>query len=200
MELMEAIKSRRSCYSIGKENILGKDKIEEIVYECIKSSPSGFNAQSSRVVILFGKEHDRLWDIVMESLRKIVEPEKFGRTENKVNGFKGGYGTVLFFDDENITDNLKEKFPLYIQNIIPWAEQSNGMLQISVWMALEENGLGVSLQHYNEVIAQQVKLQWNIDQKWRMIAQMPFGCLLEPPIEKVLKNTDERIRIYGELD
>jgi uncharacterized protein len=56
------------------------------------------NSQSSRIVLLLGENHAKLWNITTETLRKIVPSENFEPTENKLNAFANGYGTVLFFE------------------------------------------------------------------------------------------------------
>lgn len=61
-----------------------------------------------------------------------------------------------------------------------------GMLQLSIWTGLRELNIGASLQHYNPVIDSMVKEMFNVDDKWILNAQMPFGNILEEPeaIEK----------------
>ncbi|MEG2898680.1 MAG: nitroreductase, partial [Eubacterium sp.] len=61
----EALKNRRSIYGISKESSLSDAKIEELVGFSLKHTPSAFNSQSSKAVLLLGPEHDKLWDIVM---------------------------------------------------------------------------------------------------------------------------------------
>lgn len=46
--------------------------------------------------MLTGKEHDKLWEITKEVLRAIVPEEQFAGTEKRIDGFRGGYGTVCF--------------------------------------------------------------------------------------------------------
>lgn len=195
MELLKAVRHRRSYYDIGKNIEISEVEISEIIRAATKHTPSAFNSQSARAAVLFGKEHDSLWDITMDNLRKIVPEDKFGPTESKINSFKAGYGTILFFDETEITNSLMEKFPLYRSNFTPWAEQSNGMLQHVIWMALEQEGLGASLQHYNEVIDKDIKETWNIKPSWRLIAQMPFGKVLSLPADKEFADIDERVII-----
>ncbi|NFV72581.1 nitroreductase, partial [Clostridium botulinum] len=45
-------------------------------------------------------------------------------------------------------------------------------------------GFGASLQHYNELIEEDVKKEWNIPNNWKLIAQMPFG----KPVVSQMKN------------
>ena len=93
-EFLNAVKSRRTIYGIGKEKIVSEDKILEIVKLAVTHSPSSFNSQSSRAVVLFGTNHDKLWDLTKKMLRKIVPPENFAQTASKIDSFHAGYGTI----------------------------------------------------------------------------------------------------------
>jgi predicted oxidoreductase (fatty acid repression mutant protein) len=196
-DFLTAVADRRSFYGISKEAIVSEDRIKEIVEHAVKYTPSAFNSQSVRVVLLLGTQHDRLWDITMEALRKIVPAEQFGDTENRINSFKNGYGTVLFFDDSSIVESLQQQFALYKDNFPVWSQQSNGMHQYVIWTALELEGFGASLQHYAELIDADVKKEWNIPGNWKFIAQMPFGKPTAQPDEKQFQPLEERIKVYN---
>lgn len=193
---LEVLKHRRSIYALSDEVIVPEDKIIEIVKEAVRYTPTSFNNQSPRVVVLFGEKHKKLWSIVMETLRKMVPADKFEPTEKKISSsFASGYGTVLFFDDTKTTRDMMEKYSLYAENFPIWAEQSNGMLQLVVWSMLEEVGLGASLQHYNPLIDDEVKKTFGIPNEWKLIAQMPFGKPLAKAGEKTFLPIFERVMI-----
>ncbi len=196
MTFFEAVKNRRSIYTIGKGSPVAKEEIIGIVKDAVKHVPSAFNMQSARAVVLFGEHHDKLWSIVLETLRKIVPAEKFAPTEEKVGSFACGYGTVLFFDDTKVTDAFGEQFSLYKDNFKLWAQHSNGMLQHIVWTALGEKGLGASLQHYNPLIDDEVKASFSIPQSWQLIAQMPFGEKTAPAGPKEFEDIDKRVKVF----
>ncbi len=193
----DAIKQRRTHYAIGNEPVTSDDIIETIVNEAVKHTPSSFNSQSGRAVVLLGEQHEKLWDIAKDELRKIVPPENFKATEEKINGaFRSGYGTILFFEDMDVVAGLQEQFPLYSDNFPIWSNQSSGMLQFVIWSALQIEGWGASLQHYNPVIDSAVAETWNIPENWKLIAQMPFGKPLVKPDEKEFKPLEDRVKIY----
>lgn len=192
-----ALKERRSIYGISKDSPVSSDKITEIVQEAVKHTPSAFNSQSARVVVLFGDEHDKLWNITKETLKAIVPAEAFASTEEKLGSFQAGYGTVLFFEDNAVVAGLQEQFPLYQDNFPVWSLQSSGMLQFVVWTALAAEGLGASLQHYNPLIDEQVKATWELPETWKLLAQMPFGKPTAAPGEKQFKPLDERVKVFG---
>src|SRR6056297_2965003 len=195
-EFYKAIKNRRSIYGISDEKVVAEEKIEEIVKYAVKHIPSAFNSQTGRVVLLFGDEHKRLWDICEDSLREIVPEEKFASTEEKIDGFRSGYGTAVFFEEMEIVESLQERFPTYADNFPVWSDHSSGMLQYVIWTALEKEGLGASLQHYNELIVDKVKKEWNLPESWRIVAQMPFGNVVEGPDEKEFESIEKRVKIF----
>lgn len=195
-EFLTAVAERRTFYGISKETTVSDEKIKEIIDHAVKHTPSSFNSQSARVVLLLGNHHDKLWDITKDSLRRIVPADQFSSTEEKINSFKSGYGTVLFFEDENVIKGLQEQFALYKDNFPVWSQQSSGMHQFVVWTALENEGLGVSLQHYNELIENHIKEEWNIPNNWRLIAQMPFGKPTARPDEKKFNPLEERVKVF----
>ncbi|WP_444658197.1 nitroreductase family protein [Caproiciproducens sp. R2] len=195
-DFLEALKKRRSYYAISKEKILSDEEVVSLVEDAVKYTPSAFNSQSARTVVLFGKEHDKLWDITMEILRGIVPAKNFASTEEKINSFRGGYGTVLYFEDQSIVTGLQEQFPLYKDNFPVWSLESSGMLQFVIWTALESNGYGASLQHYNPLIDEKVAASWNIPKSWKLLAQMPFGKPTASPDEKTFLPLEDRVKIY----
>ena len=193
----EAVQARRTYYGISKESPVADEQITEIVNTAVKHSPSAFNSQSARVVVLFGAQHDRLWDIVKVELQKIVPADSFGATEDKINGaFRSGYGSVLYFEDMTVIEGLQQQFPTYKDAFPVFSHHSAGMLQFVIWTALEEAGLGASLQHYNPVIDDAVKAEWNVPASWKLVAQMPFGTPVAQPGEKAFQPLEERVKVY----
>lgn len=174
----EAIEKRRSIYHIEPKSTISDEELEKIISDIVMHLPSAFNSQSTRIVLLLNDEHKKLWDITKDSLKTLMGPERdFSETEQKINSFKAGYGTVLFFIDTKVTEGLQEKFAAYADNFPVWAQQSSGMHQFAVWTALANKGLGASLQHYNGVIDQAVVDNFDIPATWELVAQMPFGTI-----------------------
>ncbi|WMM25900.1 nitroreductase family protein [Tissierella sp. MB52-C2] len=192
----EAVEQRRSHYGISKDVVLSDERIQEIIEHAVKHTPSAFNSQTTRVILLLGEHHTKLWHITKEALRKIVPAEKFSSTDEKINSFDAGYGTILFFEDNSIVEYLQKEFPTYKDNFPIWSQQTNGMHQFVIWTALESEGYGASVQHYNELIEEDVKKEWNVPNNWKLIAQMPFGKPTDVPGEKEFKPLEERVKIF----
>lgn len=193
----DALSHRRSYYRLMPESPISDAQIEEIVRFAVQHVPSAFNSQTTRIVLLLHEHHEALWSIVRRILRGMVPEDQFPRTEEKINtSFASGYGTVLFFEDNDIVRQLQRDFPIYAGNFPVWSEHTSAMHQIAIWTMLEDAGFGASLQHYNPLIDQQVREQWSLPQEWRLIAQMPFGIPAEQPGEKTYQPLDARIRIF----
>ncbi|WP_289143045.1 nitroreductase family protein [uncultured Brevibacillus sp.] len=196
-DFLTSLKDRRSFYGISKEAVVSDSRIQEVINEAVKHTPSAFNSQSARVVVLLGEQHDKLWNITKETLRKIVPADNFASTEDKMNAFGSGYGTVLFFEDQSVVEGLQKQFELYKDNFPIWSQHSSGMLQFVVWTALENEGFGATLQHYNPLIDEEVQQTWNVPSSWKLIAQMPFGKPTSEPGEKQFQPLEDRVKFYS---
>jgi uncharacterized protein len=194
---MQALENRRTYYAIGSESPVSEEKIEEVIRFAAKHVPSAFNSQSTRMVLLLGKHHRRIWNITKDILRKIVPAEAFKATEEKIdNCFLSGHGTVLYFEDQEVVKGLQESYPAYADNFPVWSQQTSAMHQLAVWTMLEDLGLGVNLQHYNPLIDDEVAKEWQLPASWKLIAEMPFGNPLAGPGEKQFKPIDERVKVF----
>ncbi|MFP7429741.1 nitroreductase family protein [Enterococcus lactis] len=193
----DTLKNRRSIYHLGRNVSLSNEELTALIKEAIKESPTAFNAQSTRAVILFGDAHEKLWEITEEALRPLTPAEAFPNTQNKLAGFKNGYGTVLFFKDTDVVKSLQEQFELYADNFPDWSEQSNGIATANTWVALVDKGLGANLQHYNPVIDEAVAKEWNIPSNWKLRSQLVFGSPETPAGEKEYMNDADRFRVFG---
>ncbi|KZR59805.1 nitroreductase family protein [Pseudobacillus badius] len=191
-----AVEERRSIYVISKDHAVSNERIQEVVEFAVKHTPTSFNSQSGRVVVLFNQHHDKFWDLTKETLREIVPAEDFGSTEQKMEMFKAGSGTVLFFEDEEAVRALQEQFPTYSDKFPEYSLQSSGMLQFIVWTALEQEGLGATLQHYQPLIDEKVRNEWNIPASWKLHAQMPFGQPVAPAGDKEFQPLSERMKVF----
>lgn len=124
--------------------------------------------------------------------------EKFTPTKQKIDGFKAGAGTVLFFEDQSVIKGLQENFALYADKFPDWSGHTSGMHQYAIWTALASLNIGANLQHYNPVIDEQVASTWNIDPDWTLIAQMVFGGIAQPAGDKSFEPVEHRLRQHTE--
>lgn len=196
--LQTLAETRRSIYGLNKDLPVSKEEIEKLVEHAVLHTPSSFNSQSARVIILFGEEHNKLWQITEDVLRDIVnDEEKFTPTKQKIDGFKAGAGTILFYEDETVVKHLQEQFAPYADKFPQWADHSSGMHQYAIWTALASINVGANLQHYNPVIDKKVADEWSIDKNWKLIAQMVFGGIDAPAGEKTFEPIEKRLKVFG---
>lgn len=195
MTLLELAQKRRSCYALGNHIALTPTQITELVEACVKQAPSAFNAQSARVLIVLDEQHQRFWHLIKTALQKIVPPENFAPTEEKITGFSKAVGTLLFYEDWFAVEALQRRFPLYKDSFPIWAYQSNGMLEYLIWLALAEQNIGANLQHYNGLIDDEIARAFQVHGTWKLVAQMPFGNVVSPPQEKDFLPPNMRVRV-----
>ena len=182
---IEALEHRRSNYSLSAAMCATEEQIVAMIDRVMLATPSAFNSQSSRVVVLFGIHHLCLWGIVKQTLKERISAEQYENSRHKIDScFASGCGTVLFYEDMAVVAEMKRDFKLYADKFDEYSYQTSAMHQLSIWTALEDMGFGASLQHYNPLIDAEVARQWNIPDQWKLIAQMPFGTPLSIPEPK----------------
>lgn len=193
----EIFEHRRSYYALTAQSPVTDARIEEMVRFVLKHTPSAFNSQTTRLVLLLHEHHAELWKIVKRALRAIVAEEVFARTEEKIErSFAAGCGTVLFYEDTAAVRALQQRFPQYAGNFPVWSEHTSAMHQLTLWTMLEQAGFGASLQHYNPLIDKDVRSEWHLPEEWRLIAQMPFGLPAETPGAKTSEPIEARMRVF----
>lgn len=189
MDIYKGLKLRRSYYRLDKQLPVGKDVMQQLIEEVTELVPDAFNMKSARVVVAFGSKQDELWDSIYETFGGKVP-------RDKIDGFKAAAGTVLYFYDEAVVENMQGKFPLYAENFPTWANHANGMLQISIWSALRKLGIGANLQHYNPVIDKLVCEMFGVPESWKLVAEMPFGGIVAEPDPKEKEDISKRVKFF----
>ncbi|MEY8442592.1 nitroreductase family protein [Lactobacillaceae bacterium 24-114] len=187
---------RRSIYALGDNLSQSPEEIFDLIKVAVKNSPTAFNSQTVRAVVLFGNKSDKVWEIVENALRKIAKDEEsFSKTKAKIDSFKAGYGTILYFTDSTIVRQLEENYPTYADNFANWAEQGLGGAQQAVWTTLAEQGIGASLQHYNPLIDDAIHEAFGLPKEWQLRAEMPFGSIEGLPTAKDSLDDDKMFKL-----
>lgn len=197
VSLQQAFDARRTIYALGDELPVMPQAIVNIAERVLLHTPSSFNSQSSRLIVLFGEQHAKLWDITEAKLRQEVGDGDFSGSKKKMDSFRAAAGTVLFFEDKKVIKNLQDRFPLYAHHFPNWAHQTSAMHQYAFWTELRTLDVGASLQHYNPLIDEDVASEFDVPDNWELIAQMPFGSILEPADKKTYQPLNERMRVFG---
>lgn len=198
IHLQDIFANRRTIYALTDQLPVSEQAVVDAVEHAILHTPSAFNSQTTRITVLFGEAHKRLWDIAEANLRQIVGDNDFSSTKQKMDGFRAGAGTILYFEDNDGIKALQEQFAIYADSFPVYAEHTNAMHQYAVWTQLSNLGIGASLQHYSAVFEQDVAQAFNIPNNWKLIAQMPFGGIAAQAGEKEFAATEARLMVVGQ--
>lgn len=194
---LSSFASRRSVYQLSDQSPISDKRIEEIVQKVLLATPSAFNTQSTRVVILHGNQHRKLWDITKATIAPLVSGEQAAAAEAKIAGFRGAYATLLFFEDPAPYEPLSA-FKMYADKFESWREQTSGMHQLLMWTALAVEGLGGNLQHYNPLIDEEVKKTWSLNPEWKLLSQLVVGKPVgNAPAPKEKKPVGDRYKVIS---
>jgi predicted oxidoreductase (fatty acid repression mutant protein) len=114
-----ATEHRRSYYALSPKSTIRDSEIVKIAETALLNVPSAFNNESTRIAVLLGANHTKLWEIVANALLSKIGAERFNAgTKDRVAGFANGYGSILFFDDLRYTQRLKDNSgPLYSDKV-----------------------------------------------------------------------------------
>ena len=181
MKITEALKARRSYYAINRELPVAIDRVMDMVKELTE-----LNMKSGRAAVVHGEKQDQLWNKIYDVFEGKVAREK-------IDSFRAGSGTILYFYDRKVVESLQKQYPLYADNFPVWASQSSAMLQLAVWSGLRELNIGASLQHYNPVIDNAVKELLHLSGDYVLVAEMPFGGIVEEPAPKDKEEIEKRV-------
>ncbi|CDR44184.1 CYFA0S14e00584g1_1 [Cyberlindnera fabianii] len=161
--------TRRTQYQLKKALPQGVtiEQVQSIVQEFVKHTPTSFNMQSLRAVVITGALHEAVWKAVADAL-----PTDDAK-RRPLSAKDEAYGSVIFFDDSTTIKGMQEKFAVYADYFPIFAATSNGAAQINTWAAIGELGLGGHLQHYNPFV--EAALKGKVPESWTVQAQLVFG-------------------------
>lgn len=196
---IEALANRRSYYHLSDRSPVSDEDIIHAVREVARYVPSAYNSRSTRMVLLLGDEHRRLWNVVKDKLAHVLPVTVYERAEAKINSqFFCAHGTLLFFEDASVVRRMQAEEPLYREMFPTWAQHTNAMHQLAAWVALSELGLGASLQHYNPLIDAEVRHAWSLPADWQLVAQLPFGLpTASPEPRAAAEDVSKRVLVMG---
>lgn len=117
MSFDNAMEERRSIYNLKDSISISDDELESMIARAVKHVPSSFNSQSTRIVLLLNDNNNKFWDNTKAILKEVMgENRDFEPTEQKIDNFKHSYGTILFYEDQDVVSGLQEQMPNYYDN------------------------------------------------------------------------------------
>ena len=110
--VLDHFAKRHSFYDIDNHLPIRENDVIQIIKHSLELYPSSFNTQGARLMLLFGKEHQRFWKLVENKLIESSPSDKTEAIKKRITSFARGNGSILFFDDREIVKKMKEKMPL----------------------------------------------------------------------------------------
>ncbi|KAK0610028.1 Nitroreductase-like protein [Bombardia bombarda] len=199
LTLSAAFKNRRTVYALSDVMTVPDSKIQEILHDALLHTPSAFNCQESRLVLLVKDEHKKYWDLAYKAVKPTVPEQLFEKLyEPRIKMFRAAYGTILFYSDPAPLSAQAAKWPIIADKFPPWSDHASGMLQYAIWTLLSAEGLGCSLQHYNPRLNADISKEWNVPTDWDLKAEMVFGAPEGPAREKTFEPVENhRLFVHG---
>lgn len=112
---LSAVAARRSFYQISSQSPpIDFNAIKNIVEEAVKYTPSPYNSQTGRAVLVSGEAHKATWSLIKTHILEWLPKGDAAAAKthsDRIDGFAAGYGTVLFFEDQDVIADLNSKAP-----------------------------------------------------------------------------------------
>ena len=190
---MDVIEKRRSNYDLGNNLEISKKDLINLLRKIIYYAPSPFNVQSSKIVLLNKKSHHLLWTTVVEEfLKKNNNGDLLDSDKARIKREDKAYGTILFYKDERVIEEFKEKLDTYEQKSLDsWCIEESAMLQMNIWNELRLRNIGAHILHFDD-IDEEVSVAFDIDKNYKLVAMMVFGNIIQEAAVKPKKDIDKR--------
>ena len=190
---MDVIEKRRSNYDLGNNLEISKKDLINLLRKIIYYAPSPFNVQSSKIVLLNKKSHHLLWTTVVEEfLKKNNNGDLLDSDKARIKREDKAYGTILFYKDERVIEEFKEKLDAYEQKSLDsWCIEESAMLQMNIWNELRLRNIGAHIVHFDD-IDEEVSVAFDIDKNYKLVAMMVFGNIIQEAAVKPKKEIDKR--------
>ncbi|MGO3540676.1 MAG: nitroreductase family protein [Latilactobacillus curvatus] len=139
-ELFDLQQTRRTIYALGKNVSMSEAELSELIFNTIKETPTAFNAQGSRAIILFGKANETLWnDITATALKPLTPAENFPTWSEQASGM-AQYATWLALAEKNVGASLQHYNPVIDEAVTAkWNIPSNWKLRAQMPFGSIEN-------------------------------------------------------------
>lgn len=107
---------------------------------------------------------------------------------------------IFVFEDHTAIEKMHQKFPKFPITVFEgYAEHSDAMHQITLWTAVELEGLGANLQHSHFVpgVERSIRSAFSIPSAWSIKAQIVFGALSgKMPIAPEKLPVSDTVKVY----
>jgi nitroreductase len=174
--LWEVVHSRRTFRALQPAAI--DDATIERILEIARWAPSPFNAQPWHFMVV-RERLAGLWDAIEaagRAARAAHGGEPADKFSERVNWCRQStVAILLYYDQQSVEEVVKSRRYLPRRRMEEWAEQSIGMAQLLITLAVTEAGLVAALQNFEDeerVIARFLQMPYP---RFRLIRVMPIG-------------------------
>lgn len=95
-DYLTAVKYRRTVYGLNDKAPVSDERILEIIREVALTSPSSYNTQPGRIVVLLGAAHKKLWDLISTIAVPMIKQHAGEDAANAMGGrFQSFGGSML---------------------------------------------------------------------------------------------------------
>lgn len=156
---------------------------QQRIEDAIRYTPSAYNLPSFHVLFVHA-ERDAFWNEVAAGFRERLDGDRLERYLQRVEGFRNGTAVIAIYEDRHVHPQLRDAWNLTDAQALEFSQQSLGMLQFSIWLALTAEGLVTSLQHWDWLLKDRLETFFELPEgRFHLTAIMPIGYPAEPPRE-----------------
>ena len=149
--------------------------------EAVQRTPAAFNLAPWHVVIV-RDERAAFWDVIEAGFRAGLSEERLERYLDRLAGFRPGSGAILIYEDRSVLPKLRDAWQISDAQAYAFVQQGIGMVQLALWLALTNDGLVTSLQHWEWLVEDRLAEFTEVPtEQFKLSAIMPIGYANEPP-------------------
>lgn len=171
MSIIESLEKRRSIYKINDSLPVSETQVIEAVQKAVAIIPESMNTKCQQAIVAFGGRHRELWNGLNAATG--------GKGGEKIEDALKGAGSVVFGVNQDGVKGLQDKFAAFAQVFPVFATESSGMLQLAVWTALRDLGIGASLQHQILMAPKLAHELFGVPESFKAMSVMPFGGIVQ---------------------
>lgn len=149
--------------------------------EVVRLTPTAYNLPPWHVVLVRERRAE-LWAVVEAAMRATLEGDRLDRNIDRLAGFRAGAGILLVYEDATVQPRLRDAWRITDEQATAFVQQGIGMIQLALWLALTEEGLVTSLQHWDWLVPDGfASLAGLPADRFALAVAMPFGARDEEP-------------------
>ncbi len=177
--LSTLLEQRRSIRKLA-DGTIAPETLERLI-EAVQRTPAAFNLTPWHVVIV-RDERAAFWDAIEAGFRAGLSEDRLERYLDRLAGFRPGVGAILIYEDRTVLPHLRDAWQISESQAHAFVQQGIGMVQLALWLALTNDGLVSSLQHWEWLVEERVAEFTRVPaEQFKLSAIMPFGYAAEPP-------------------